>query len=277
MLELFSPAKLNLFFKLVGQREDGYHNLESLFQAINLFDRIGIRFSPTDRFTSNTELSFNEDNFLIKALFVFREKTQLNDPVEITLDKKIPMEAGLGGGSSNASTLLWGLNELYNRPATTKQLQEWSAEITCDSPFFFSKGTALCTAKGEVVENLEPLPPQNAWLIKPPEGNSTPAVYKASKATVKTHFKKEKLLESFYAKNPIYHNDLEAPAFSLSPTLSKLKQELEKQEYSAVFMTGSGTGLVCIGEQKPKVKPEHLLFPIQYINRSRDRWYSPKP
>jgi len=99
MIKLFSPAKINLFFKLTGQREDGYHSIQSFFQAVSLGDVLTFKHSHRDSFRSNLEiLGFNDHNSIIKALFIFRKETGFKTPLEITLDKKIPTEAGLGGG-----------------------------------------------------------------------------------------------------------------------------------------------------------------------------------
>lgn len=275
MMKLFSPAKINFFFKLAGKRADGYHNVESMFQAIDLFDKISLKFSSHDCFKSNTCLGFNEDNFIIKALFVFRQKTGLNHPLEITLDKKIPIESGLGGGSSNASTILWGLNEIYDRPVSLDELQSLSSLVTSDSPFFFSEGTAFCTQKGEKVQNLPPIEDFKGWLIKPKEGNSTKLVYEASKNFSPTLKSSEELLKAFYSKAPIFHNDLEGPAFSLTPKLRELKENLFIQGAQSVFMTGSGTGLVALSENKPKFDSPIEIFEIHSIQRSQNEWYRP--
>jgi 4-diphosphocytidyl-2-C-methyl-D-erythritol kinase len=275
MIELFSPAKINFFFKLAGKRADGYHNVESMFQAIDLFDKISLKFSSHDCFKSNTCLGFNEDNFIIKALFVFRQKTGLNHPLEITLEKKIPIEAGLGGGSSNASTILWGLNEIYDRPVSLDELQSFSSLVTSDSPFFFSEGTAFCTQRGEKVQNLPPIKDFKGWLIKPKEGNSTKLVYEASKNFSTTLKSSEELLQAFYSKAPIFHNDLEGPAFSLTPKLRELKENLFIQGAQSVFMTGSGTGLVALSENKPKFDSPIEIFEIHSIQRGQNEWYRP--
>lgn len=275
MIELFSPAKINFFFKLAGKRADGYHNLESMFQAIDLFDSISLKFSDHDCFKSNTHLGFNEDNFIIKALFVFREKTGLNHPLKITLDKKIPIEGGLGGGSSNASTILWGLNELYGHPVSLDKLQIWSGLVTSDSPFFFSEGSAFCTERGDKVQNLPPIEEFKGWLIKPKEGNSTKLVYAASQDFTPTRLSSKELLDRFYSKTPIFHNDLEEAAFSLTPKLRELKENLFIQGAQSVFMTGSGTGLVALSENKPKFDSPIEIFEIHSIQRSQNEWYRP--
>ena len=181
-MKLFSPAKINLFFKLIAKRGDGYHDLQSLFQTINIGDIISIEKSDIDQYRSNHPLlKWDAHNTVTRAVKIFREETKLDQPVNITHDKKIPIETGLGGGSGNAATILWGLNELLARPLSTKRLQELSLKIGCDVPFFFSNGTAVCEGKGEVVSDLPPLDKKNVWLLKPPYSLSTKEVYSFSR------------------------------------------------------------------------------------------------
>ncbi|MES2198630.1 MAG: hypothetical protein V4489_00475, partial [Chlamydiota bacterium] len=112
-LSFLSPAKINVFFKVLRKREDGFHEISSLYQAITLFDTLQIRLSAKDEFTcSDPSLSLDHTNLVNKALNLFRKKTGSSDQFSIHLDKKIPMQAGLGGGSSNAATALWAFSKL---------------------------------------------------------------------------------------------------------------------------------------------------------------------
>lgn len=272
-MRLFSPAKLNLFFKLGDKREDGYHNLSSLFQAISLGDILEINLSDKDSFTSNdSELSFNDENFIVKALFCFREKTKLNHPVSIVLDKKIPKQTGLGGGSSNASTTLWALNELLGRPLTLLELQELSAEVTSDSPFFFSEGTALCEGRGEIVKNMPALC-KSGFLVRPSFGMCTTKAYQVATSFPKQSISSDALLKCAYSSSPTYPNDLERAAIQLHPKLAELKTHLKAQTHEPVFMTGSGSGLVFFGDLAPQAQKTVQIYPFRYITRPKNSWY----
>lgn len=148
-IALFSPAKINLFLRVLGKRSDGYHEIASLFQAINLGDNLTFTLSEQDHLTcSDPHLPCDHTNLVIKAVHLFRKKTNLDTPVTIHLEKEIPSQAGLGGGSSNAATTLWALNALHNYPYTIGQLQIWSAEIGSDIPFFFLSGNSLLHRPG---------------------------------------------------------------------------------------------------------------------------------
>src|SRR5437016_5240820 len=130
MLTLISPAKINLNLRIVGKRPDGYHELSSVFQAIDLCDVLTFEKSEKDKFTCNiSTLPNDKKNLVLKALDLFRSKTGLNFCLKIHLDKHIPIEAGLGGGSSNAATTLWACNQLTGQTVSLERLQEWSAEI----------------------------------------------------------------------------------------------------------------------------------------------------
>jgi 4-diphosphocytidyl-2-C-methyl-D-erythritol kinase len=248
MLTLFSPAKINLFLRILGKRPDGYHELASLFQAIGLGDRLTFTLSKEDNLTcSDPLLPTNSSNLVLKAVNLFRLKTGLQSSIQIHLEKKIPTQAGLGGGSSNAATTLWALNALHHFPYTEEELQQWSSEIGSDIPFFFSQGIAYCTGRGEIVRNLPLLPLPSFSIEKPSEGLSTPAIYNALNLSECSSADPETLLEAFYKGKPTYINDLEAPALRLSPTLSIYKKELLKK-YDQVFMTGSGSAHVCLGK-----------------------------
>ncbi len=258
-LTLFSPAKINLFLRIMGKRPDGYHELASLFQAINLGDTLSFTLGAQDSLTcSDPHLPCNDSNLIIKALHLFRRKTNLHTPVTIHLEKHIPTQAGLGGGSSNAATTLWALNTLHNNPCTLQELQKWSSEIGSDIAFFFSHGTAYCTGRGEQVRDLPPLSLPPLSLIKPPQGLSTPAIYKALQLHECSTEDPEQLLADFYAGKPRYINDLEAPAFQLYPLLSQIKKS-----HSTAFMSGSGSAMVGVGNDT-----------VNPINRSQTGWYS---
>lgn len=255
MITLFSPAKVNLFLRVERRREDGYHELSSLFQAIDLGDFITLTQSSSDLFTTNSlEIPCDPSNLVMKALDLFRKKTGRDFHVHIHLQKQIPIQAGLGGGSSNAATTLWGLNALMNNPASETELMQWGAELGSDVPFFFSHGTAHCKGRGEIVEDLKPLVQSKPlWLIKPPVGLSTPAIYRSLDLT------------KCSKKDELFVNDLEHPAFNALPSLHTLKEQLSAL-YDRVVMTGSGTAFICEGEHS---QGERIFF----LNRHKNTWY----
>lgn len=270
MLTLFSPAKVNLFLRVYGKGPDGYHQLASLFQAIDLCDELSFRLSNRDELHCNDpELPVDSSNLILKAAELFRRKTGLNSYIHCQLDKRIPSQAGLGGGSGNAATTLWALNELTNRPATLDQLKAWSAEIGSDISFFFSSGRAYCTGRGELLHPVPCPEPRRLWVIKPPFGLSTAEVY--------AHYRPLPDLPDpkGHIGTGCHFNDLEAPAFHLRPELAELKASLESQGCASVLMSGSGTAFFCMSESPPELPEGYALYPANYIQRSDDGWYQP--
>ncbi|KAF3362119.1 4-diphosphocytidyl-2-C-methyl-D-erythritol kinase [Chlamydiales bacterium STE3] len=272
MLIFRSPAKVNLFLSVLSKRSDGYHELASLFQAIDLFDALHFEFDLEDRFScSDSSLPTDGSNLVIRALHLFRKKTNLNFPVKIHLEKKIPSEAGLGGGSSNAATTLFALNEMAHRPATILQLQSWSAEIGSDISFFFSEGTAYCTGRGEIVHNLEPIHLPQMTIVKPQIGLATPKVFRYLNLKNLPQRNLGISLEGFYSANPHFFNDLEAAALLAEPKLSLFKSALIESGFSDVHLTGSGTAFFCFGKGKPP--PDTFSVSARSIRRVSNHWY----
>jgi 4-diphosphocytidyl-2-C-methyl-D-erythritol kinase len=200
--------------------------------------------------------------------------------------KTVPHGAGLGGGSGNAATALWAANELSNRPASNSDLLEWSAEIGSDISVFFSQGAAYCTGRGEIVENLEPPIGLDTpmLLVKPPFGLSTPQIFKALDLERRSTVDPLELLSGIQASGCISQslcvNDLEQPAFDTLPELAVLKQKLtDTGLYESVFMTGSGSTIVCVGSHEVPdfVSSDASLFcsPTRLITRSEAGWYEP--
>lgn len=277
MLVLRSPAKINLFLKVVNRRLDGYHNLASLFQVIGLSDRIHISISSDNRVDQLTctdpTIPIDHSNLILKAANLFRSKTGLTFSVKAHLEKHIPHQAGFGGGSSNAATTLWALNQLCGVPVATPELMHWSADIGSDIPFFFSEGTAYCTGRGEIVREL-PAPKQtNLWLVKPKQGLSTPAVFKKLDFKNLSIRNPEDSLESYLQGNPDYFNDLEEPAFAAMPELANLKLSLLSAGFDTVLMTGTGSGFFCLGEATPPCESNLFCTPSNFLNRSANSWY----
>lgn len=263
MLKLFSPAKINLFLKVVSKRPDGYHNLSSLFQTISLGDTLSFDIHSQDLLiSSDVNLPTDSSNLILKATELFRKKTGSTQHYKIHLNKKIPTQAGLGGGSSNAATTLWACNQLTDAKIPLEELVKWASEIGSDVPFFFSQGRAHCTGRGEIIEQLPLCDSKPFWIVKPSCGLSTPEVYRHLKLSSQS----ERLLDGYY-------NDLEQPAFDLNPDLRRLKNELLQRGFETVLMSGSGSSFFCMGHVDPPQDPQLSIFPVQFINRGVNQWY----
>lgn len=272
-MRLFSPAKINLSLSICGKRLDGYHELMTLMQAVDLGDWISITPAEEDSMeVEGLSLSTCRDNLIWKAIDLFREKTGFSLSVRVRLKKRIPMAAGLGGGSGNGATALWAMNQLTGSPATLDELQLWSGEIGADLPFFFSSGTALCTGTGTQVESLAPLPRREVWLVKPPESLSTAAVYRAlDLQSLEAPPLPCKIIDRFRGGELPLRNDLQAAAYSLEPRLAQLHDELVGA--GPILLAGSGSTLICFGGSPPKGVGEQFL--VRYLSRPEGGWYGP--
>lgn len=274
MLQLLSPAKINLFLHLVGQRDDGYHELSSLFQTISLFDTISISHSSQDQITcSNSSIPANRSNLAWRAVEQFREKTKILSSITIHLEKRIPTEAGLGGGSSNAATVLWGLNTLFKQPVTTDELMKIGAQLGSDVAFFFSLGTAYCTGRGEHVEAIPMQTAQTVWIVKPNKGLVTAEVYKRVNLSNKLAKDPENCLQKYLNGKLDCYNDLEEAAFSIMPELKTTKENLLQQGFSQVVLSGSGSALFCLGEAFPQVDQNYFISQEKFVTRPIEDWY----
>jgi 4-diphosphocytidyl-2-C-methyl-D-erythritol kinase len=278
MITLISPAKINLFLNVRSKRSDGFHELASLFQTINLHDNIHFALSERDSLTcTDPEIPLNTSNLILKAVNLFRLKTNLKFCVSINLEKKIPMQAGLGGGSSNAATTLFALNKLNFEPLTIKELSILGAELGSDVPFFFSHGTAYCTGRGEIVEDLRDLPQRELLIVKPKEGLSTPLIFQNFNLAETPLKDPLKTLRGFYEDTPDYFNDLEKPAFKVLPTLKTLKNTLKNNGFDTVLMSGSGSSFFCLGHAQLIDNHDFaFMHKAFFLNREKNKWYENK-
>jgi len=274
-IELRSPAKVNLFLKVLNKRSDGYHNLASLFQTVDLCDRLCFQLDDEDAlYCSDPLIPLDRRNLIWKAIDAFRLKTGTRLCFKIHLDKQIPSEAGLGGGSSNAATALWAVNNLSGNLLSIEQLQCLSRDIGSDVPFFFSRGLAYCSGRGEDVENLDPVDLPSMVCYKPAFGLSTSDVYRAfmSDSCASTDFKR--LLQDFIEGRPCFFNDLESAAFILEPRLAAYKQVLQKRGFHDVILAGSGSSLVAFNAASSDLELEDCRsFDLTAIQRQPNQWW----
>jgi len=294
-LELFSPSKVNIFLRIIRRREDGYHDLASLFHVIDLGDQMSFelltRDATEDLLTCNMEgVPTDSSNLVIKALDLYRSKTGTNQHFRVHLEKTVPHGAGLGGGSANAATALFAANSMNGMSVSEEELLKWGGEIGSDISVFFSKGAAYCTGRGEIVEDVQPPLPLDMpiLLVKPPIGLSTPQIFKAldldRRSTADPLDLLKGLADGSACTPQLCVNDLEQPAFDTLPELLALKERLIQEggdNYSVVFMTGSGSTIVAIGDDTPPAflsEPDYkdmFVAPTRLITRERDEWYTP--
>jgi len=212
---------------------------------------------------SDTSLSVDGSNLVVKALNLMRNKTGIKQYFKVHLDKEVPIQAGLGGGSGNAATAMYAFNKLCGFPASLEDLRLWSGDIGSDITFFFTSGTAYCTGRGEIVTSMDPLPESDDTIVhifKPREGLSTALVFKTLQLDKVSPSSPESLLGQYKqigalksAEAGLLVNDLEPPSFQCEPVLLRIKESIAvngalqstKPSISGVMMSGSGM-YVCM-------------------------------
>lgn len=239
---ILSPAKLNLYLSVLSKRHDGYHNINSLVQKISLYDIIKIKIFKEEDIKRIIFLDYEIDknnNTISKVISLFKIYTKLNFGYCIEVDKKIPIGAGLGGGSSNAATVLKFLNFYFSTGLSKEILVNMAKEVGADVPLFLSESTrVLIYGIGDKLKELDNyiLPYKWFLLIKPDFSLSTKKVYEGLNLVLTKSNKnimEDTLLE-------IGFNDLEKSAFIIYPELKILKECL-KQYTEIALMTGSGS------------------------------------
>jgi 4-diphosphocytidyl-2-C-methyl-D-erythritol kinase len=259
-ITLSAPAKINISLRILGKRPDGFHELETLMVPIGLADEIEIAHGAGKEISltcNDPEIPVGPDNLCVKAAEAFREATGLDHGISITLLKKVPHGAGLGGGSSDAVAVLRGLNELFDHPLVEEELHQIAASLGSDIPFFLGQGPAWCRGRGEILEPAPALPKRRLILIKPPFPVPTAWAYK--------RYAELKAQGATVPREPAQHlgeleiiNDLEAPVFEKYLLLPVMKQWLRKQSgVESAFMTGSGSTMVAV--IKPDAASDEII------------------
>ncbi|MFM1769355.1 MAG: hypothetical protein RJA22_1884 [Verrucomicrobiota bacterium] len=254
-LEKESPCKVNLLLNILGRRADGFHDLETVMHPVRLCDtlRLGRGGAGVTLTCSEPELPTDGRNLVHRAATSFLEAAGIADGVRVHLEKRIPMAAGLGGGSGNAATTLLGLNELFGAPLGADRLQALAASLGSDVPFFLQPGPALGTGRGERIEAVGAFPALQGrafLLIHPGFGISTPWAYQQlarfPDALHGRPGRARRLIEllqgpELSAATPEFYNSLEAPALEKYPLLVLYQEFLRAEGALATLMSGSGS------------------------------------
>jgi len=234
----WAAAKINLSLRILGKRRDGFHELETLMTNIRLADALefdfggsGLRISCSD-----TTLPTDESNLVARAVRAFEKKTNLRADVAIHIDKHIPHGAGLGGGSSDAATVLRVMDAHFGTGLDATTLIELAAEVGSDVAFFLRGGAAWCRGRGEQTDPVSALKPMRLILFKPPFGVETAWAYRAYALNPETSGDVQ------LVRNVKLTNDMEGPVFRKFLLLPILKEWLRRQpEVEGSLMAGSGS------------------------------------
>lgn len=258
-----APAKLNLFFEVLSLRADGFHEIVSLAAPISLYDTLTIETQADDetlRLVIETEIegSFpdvpcDERNLILKALHKLRQRTGVSSGANVRCVKRIPSQAGLGGGSSDAAAALRLGNEIWNTGLSFEQLTEIAAELGSDVPLFLCDGPVVCRGRGEMLQPCTmPLPPLHFLIFKPPEGLSTAAVYAECDHHRNTDPRElEPVLQAWQDGDlsrfaSLLFNRLEDASQKLWPRFREIRELLLELNPLTARMSGSGTAFFAL-------------------------------
>jgi 4-diphosphocytidyl-2-C-methyl-D-erythritol kinase len=247
-----APAKLNLCLHVVGRRSDGYHLIDSVVAPIGLFDDVQIQLGPSHmghvalRCQPEVADLPAGDNLAVRAARLFLSRIGLLTDVSITLSKRIPIGAGMGGGSSDAAAVLRGLNTLMRTPVPWGQLVAWGLELGADVPFFLLGQPARMRGIGEVLEPCSAELEKPIVVAFPGRGLDTRTVYAKYDDLLTMSDPPSTIRKPFPTQGSLrtsLHNDLEAAAIRVEPALRSLKRQLACLGAESVSMTGSGSAI----------------------------------
>lgn len=257
-----APAKINLFLRVIGKRPDGYHDLYSLMCPVGLYDTLTLSFNQPEISVACSHPGVPEDstNLVARAAALFFKATQADTSgyasgVHIDIQKKIPVGAGLGGGSSDAAAVLKALNAHWGNPLTPGELQQLGARIGADVPFFIFSRPAVATGIGDRLQDFPHLSPWTVLLVYPNASISTAWVYKNLNLRLT---KDEKKLSNFHFDGRFFSidkhlvNDLEPVTERVLPVIGEIKRLLLANGAAGAMMSGSGStvfGLFTDSEQ----------------------------
>ncbi|WP_240421497.1 4-(cytidine 5'-diphospho)-2-C-methyl-D-erythritol kinase [Paenibacillus periandrae] len=257
-----APAKINLLLDVLRKREDGYHEVEMIMTMVDLSDRIEMQELLRDTIIISSQAGYiplDEKNLAFQAARLIKDRYDVKQGVYIHLDKKIPVAAGLAGGSSDAAATLRGLNRLWKLNIPAEEMQVLGAELGSDVPFCVTGGTAIARGRGEKLEPIE-APPQ-CWVVlaKPPINVSTSEIYGKLRANqIANHPSASDVLEAIRLKRfdllcERLGNVLEEVTLDLYPEVRQLKECMVRLGADGVLMSGSGPTVFGLVSREAKV------------------------
>jgi len=276
-------AKINLDLRVLGKRPDGFHELRTLFQSVSLADTLEIAFTKSRR----SEIALHDDlqiadNLVVRAARLLMDAMGTTGRVEMRLTKRIPMGAGLGGGSSDAAAVLLALPALAGRFVPLPKLSAIGEQLGSDVPFFLLGGAAVGIGRGSELFPMPDLPPLRGLLAAPGVHVNTAQAYRDLSPRLTTELQQNKIFkfqEVTWDTSVLagWGNDFESVVFEQHPQLAKYKKNLLAAGASAALMTGSGSALFGLFPERNQINHARELlgevqtFPISLVGRARYR------
>ena len=245
-------AKINLCLDVVGKREYGYHELDMIMMPLELHDVISIELAQEDSYSCNIEgLVMDETNTVVKSVELMRKTFGLQDHFHIHIEKNIPAEAGLAGGSADGAAVLRAIRELCHLNITIEELAQLGKQVGADVPFCVLSQCAIVKGIGEKLEPFDFSYPLQVVLIKPNKGVSTGKAFGMLDFTKCDHPDSQQVKEilcahDFERLQDVIANSLEYSAFQLVPEIKEIKDDLKRMGFMAVLMSGSGSTVFAL-------------------------------
>ncbi|NLD39054.1 MAG: 4-(cytidine 5'-diphospho)-2-C-methyl-D-erythritol kinase [Desulfatiglans sp.] len=266
-ISIKAPAKINARLEITGKRANGYHDLFSLMIPVELFDHINIRLNDSGKITlisSGFSVPDDPSNLVYRAAKLFHDMADIEiKGIVITLNKNIPVAAGLGGGSSDAASTLLALNELYSLPITENELLQLALSLGADVPFFIRAVPSIATGVGEILEPIENWPLYWYLIITPQIEVSTAWVYQNYKMELtsnKYDYIRKSLKNGDIIIRDILKNDLEKVTCTSFPLISTLKRRIMDAGAEGAMMSGSGPSVFGVFKSRKKAVMAMELF-----------------
>lgn len=275
-IKLKAYAKINLGLDVVRKREDGYHEVRMIMQTISLYDKVSILKTNNNAITVKTNLPYlptDENNLVYKAAALVKKNYNINQGVHIILDKKIPVAAGLAGGSSDAATVLYGLNRLFHLSLTRDELSDLGLQLGADVPYCLMRGTALSEGIGEKLTPLPPFPACHVLIVKPAINISTRHVYESLRLNEDIiHPDIDAILLSIknkdlYGAVKYFGNVLESVTVKEQPIICQIKEQLLKAGAITSLMSGSGPTVFGLFDKREIAEKAFYQFKTSKIGK----------
>lgn len=251
-------AKINLALDVFNIREDGYHDINSIMVPIDFYDELEINITSENNFNCNRRyIRFNDNNSIIKMINVLKEKYNINDNYYINLNKIVPMQAGLGGGTADAASTLRIFKRLYNLKLTKEEEREICVKVGADVLFNYYNKPAIVSGIGDCVEPFTMKKNYHVLIVKPKSGVSTKEAYEKLDMNICEHPNIEKLKETLINGDDftgLLGNSLEQPALLLNKDVENIKNILISNGGKNVMMSGSGSSVFAISDNYEEIK-----------------------
>ncbi len=268
-LKVKTPGKINFGLNIIGKRPDGFHNIETIFYPVKLYDFLTFSLANTFRFTSNVEMLNKEsNNSIIKAKKLLEDFTKKKLDFIVQLEKNIPIGAGMGGGSSDGAATLLALNKIFGLKLSMQKVRELALKIGSDVPYFLDPKPAFAISRGEVIEKVNFKIPYPILIVKPGINISTKWAYQ----NIIPHKPKYHLfnlpfinLSNFNRFKDLVTNDFEEPVFKKYPVIQNIKSSLYSLGALIALMTGSGSTVFGVFKNIERAKYAEEILRNSYF------------